>query len=178
LTSIHPPLVAFSGPSTLLSNTRVSELEWWAPGYTFYIDMRVLELEAYDTILGYDWLKKHNPMACHWDLKTMEFQERGQHVHLQGIQHEQLSLDVMSPEQFVKCYIGNDIWALTVVQTVSTSPIEEVPHAIDQVLQEFPDVFEDPNELPTHRAYDHSIPLLLVYFSQQHTISLFSPTQR
>jgi hypothetical protein len=48
-----PPLVAFSGPSTLLSNTRVSELEWWAPGYSFYTDMRVLELEAYDTILGY-----------------------------------------------------------------------------------------------------------------------------
>jgi hypothetical protein len=137
--------------------------------------MRVLELEAYDTILGYDWLKKHNPMSCHWDLKIMEFQERGQHVHLQGIQQEQLSLDAMSPEQFVKCYIGNDIWALTVVQTVSTSPIEEVPHAIDQ---EFPDVFEDPNELPTHKAYDHSIPLLPESISVNNIPYRYSPLHK
>jgi hypothetical protein len=99
-------------------------------------------------------------------------------VHLQGIQQEQLSLDAMSPEQFVKCYIGNDIWALTVVQTVSTSPIEEVPHAINQVLQEFPDVFEDPNELPTHRAYDHSIPLLPESISVNNIPYRYSPLHK
>jgi hypothetical protein len=37
-------------------------------------------------------------------------------VHLQGIQQDQLSLLVLSPEQFVKLSIGNDIWAMALVQ--------------------------------------------------------------
>jgi hypothetical protein len=48
--------------------------------------MRVLQLGAYDAILGYDWLKAHSPVVCHWELKTVEFQEGEQHVHLQGMQ--------------------------------------------------------------------------------------------
>jgi hypothetical protein len=132
-----PIQVRVANGEPLLSTTRVSELEWWAQGYTFYTDMRVLQFGSYDAILCYDWLKQHSPMVYHWDMKTMEFQEKGQHVHLQGIQQEQLSLDAISPEQFVKWYTGNDIWALAVVQSVRTSLAAEVPHVIDQVLQEF-----------------------------------------
>jgi hypothetical protein len=79
----NPIQVRVANGDTLMSSTSVNGLEWWAQGYTFYTDMRVLELKAYDAILGYDWLRQHSPMICHWDLKTMEFQERGQHVHLQ-----------------------------------------------------------------------------------------------
>jgi hypothetical protein len=35
--------------------------------------MRVLDIGVYDAILGYDWLKSHSPMICHWKLKTIEF---------------------------------------------------------------------------------------------------------
>jgi hypothetical protein len=55
------------------STTQVSALEWWTQGYTFHIDMRVLQLGAYNAILGYDWLRAHSPMVCHWELKTLEF---------------------------------------------------------------------------------------------------------
>jgi hypothetical protein len=64
--------------------------------------MRVLNIGAYNAILGYDWLKSHSPMICHWELKTIEFQDQGQRVHLHGIKQDQMSLDAMSPEQFVK----------------------------------------------------------------------------
>jgi hypothetical protein len=37
----------------------------------------VLELDAYDAILGYDWLKIHNPMICHWELKHWNFRNKG-----------------------------------------------------------------------------------------------------
>jgi hypothetical protein len=76
-------------------------------------------MEAYDAILGYDWLSSHNPMMCHWDLKALEFQDKGQRVQLQGIQSAQLSLTSITPEQFVKMQSGNDIWALAVVQQPS-----------------------------------------------------------
>jgi len=41
---------------------------------------------AFDAILGYDWLKLQSPMQCHWTEKTMEFDDNGTSVKLQGIQ--------------------------------------------------------------------------------------------
>jgi hypothetical protein len=35
--------------------------------------MRVLDMTSYDAILGYDWLKAHSPIVCHWEHKTLEF---------------------------------------------------------------------------------------------------------
>lgn len=35
--------------------------------HTMVTDMQVLDLGGYDAILGYDWLKLHSPMTCHWD---------------------------------------------------------------------------------------------------------------
>jgi hypothetical protein len=69
----------------MLSNQYVPALEWWAQGYTFYTNMRVLQMISYDAVLGYDWLKIHSPMICHWELKALEFNEKGQQVHLEGI---------------------------------------------------------------------------------------------
>jgi hypothetical protein len=57
----------------LRSNTMVKAMEWWANGHTYVSDMRVLELGAYDAILGYDWLKGHSPMHCDWEKKVISF---------------------------------------------------------------------------------------------------------
>jgi hypothetical protein len=135
-------------------------MEWWTHGYTFHTDMRVLNIGAYNAILGYDWLKSHSHMICHWELKTIEFQDQGQRVHLQGLKQDQMSLDAMSPEQFVKWSHDNDIWALVVVQQLYDSHEQEVPALVVQALAEFHDVFAESTELPPHRQYDHAIPLL------------------
>jgi hypothetical protein len=111
----------------LASSQQVKALKWWSQGYTFSTNMRVLQLGAYDAILGYDWLKAHSPVVCHWELKTMEFQEGEQHVHLQGMQLEQGSFDALSPEQFVKSFKGNDIWAIAVVRQVDAIDTDSVP---------------------------------------------------
>jgi hypothetical protein len=41
-------------------------------------------LEAYDVILGYDWLKAHSPMECDWINKVLTFTDQGKKVRLQG----------------------------------------------------------------------------------------------
>jgi hypothetical protein len=38
---------------------------------------------------------------------------------------------------------------------------EQIPDIIAKVLDEFPNVFDEPKELPPHREYDHTILLLL-----------------
>jgi hypothetical protein len=99
-------------------------------------------------------------MVCHWELKTIEFQEKGKLVHLEGLQPGQLELSAISTEQFVKWQKGNDILAMAIVETTVDSKPTPVPTPVLQVLEEFSDTFSAPSELPPQRDYDHAIPLL------------------
>jgi hypothetical protein len=47
-----------------------------------------------------------------------------------------------------------------VQNTKDTSQKDIQPTPITAVLEEFSNVFEDPSTLPSHREYDHTIPLL------------------
>jgi hypothetical protein len=59
-------------------------VKWKARGHVYRTAMRVLALEAYDVILGYDWLKQHRPMHYDWINKVLTFCDQGVEVRLQG----------------------------------------------------------------------------------------------
>jgi hypothetical protein len=114
-TDVIPMKVKVANGETILSDQYIPALEWWAQGFTFYTDMRVLHMVAYDAVLGYDWLRTHSPMICHWKFKALEFIEGDQHVHLEGVKKVGSSVSSISLEQLVKWQKGNDIWAMVVV---------------------------------------------------------------
>ena len=72
-------------------NKMVKQLAWQVPGHTFHTDLRVLQLSAYDAVLGMDWLSDHSPMNCHWKLKRISFETEGKTVQLQGVRTTNLS---------------------------------------------------------------------------------------
>jgi hypothetical protein len=143
----------------LISDQMVPQLEWWCQGFTLATDMRVLELEAYDAILGYDWLKSHSPMTCHWADRTLEFRDMGRDIKLQGVKQAPLSVQAMEAEQLWKCAKGNDIWAFAVVKCVKEQAEQVVPEDIQSLIDEYTDLFQEPKQLPPSRVYDHAIPL-------------------
>lgn len=73
----------------MVSNKVVHQIAWWCQGHTLETDMKVLDLDVYDAILGFDWLKPYNPMNCHWDNRTIEFENKGKLIKLQGVYHQQ-----------------------------------------------------------------------------------------
>ena len=72
-----PKQVKLPNGQLLVSDSKVPQMEWWCQGHTLVHDMQVLDLTAYDAILGYDWLKLHSPMTCLWNQYTIEFVEKG-----------------------------------------------------------------------------------------------------
>jgi hypothetical protein len=70
--AVKPMHVKVANGHALISSYQVFGVQWLAQGHTFHTDMRVLDLGAYDAILGYDWLRTHSRMVCHWELKTMD----------------------------------------------------------------------------------------------------------
>ena len=71
---------------------------------------------------------------------------------------------ILSTRKLCKLLKKKAIGALVVLQSHVTSsesrPIQPVPPEIAQLLSEFQDVFQEPQELPPQRSVDHSIPLL------------------
>lgn len=144
----------------LICDQIVPAMEWWSQGYTFQQEMKVIELGAYDAILGMDWLKPRSPMVCDWDKKTIQFPESGAHVLLQGVHISMDTLQQITGDQLYKLACGNDIWALAVLSPAASEKDTSNSIVINHVLTEFHDVFQEPTGLPPSRAYDHCIPLL------------------
>jgi hypothetical protein len=53
------------------STAQVLGLQWTYEGHTFSDNMCLLDIGAYDAILGMDWLDRCSPMYCHWARKVL-----------------------------------------------------------------------------------------------------------
>jgi hypothetical protein len=122
--------------------------------------MRVLALEAYDVILGYDWLKQHSPMHYDWINKVLTFCDQGVKVRLQGdvdLKREVQQVSVLQLEKWVK---GDEVWVFVMSEEVKGEEDVAGNETLTVILEEFEDVFAVPTQLPPTRPYDHHIPLL------------------
>jgi hypothetical protein len=145
---------------------KVENLQWYIQGHTLSSDMVVLDMGPYDAIIGYDWLKKNSPMQFDWNQKTIQFSLHGKTVKLQGLLEPPLQATPISATQVYKAARGNDTWAYVILaptpHPLEASPPDNTtpPPSVQQILDRYKDVFEDPKTLPPPRSYDHSIPLL------------------
>lgn len=154
-----PKTVKVANGEVLISDQMVPQLEWWIQGHTFSCDMRVLDIAAYDCILGYDWPKLNSPITHHWEHKTMEFMYKGQLVTIKGVNSNNLAVQELSADKLLKWDAGNDIWAFAIVKVLPDQAGPSVLEEIQEVLDEFKDAFTEPKELPPSRVYDHPIPI-------------------
>ena len=155
-----PRQVKLANGQVLQSDLWVPNMPWFCNGHTLHADMRVLDITAFDAILGYDWLKPLSPMTCHSIEKTMEFCYQGKQVCLQGVQPPPCTIQELSADQLVKLWKGNDIWALALVVQDTDHHSSDKTQEIQDLLKQYADVFQTPKQLPPSRVYDHTIPLL------------------
>ena len=66
----------------------------------------------------------------------------------------------MDIDQLRKSLVGNDVWALALIERAPSDQVtgSNAPD-VQKLLTEFEDVFEEPKALPPHRSFDHAITL-------------------
>lgn len=120
-----------------------------------------MELGVYDAILGMDWLEHHNPQID-WVGKSMVIPSEKGHIHLQGNSTSTLSENLLSALQFTSmCRTGAVSHVVQLYMVSDTKePSAAIPSVVQHVLDQFEDVFAEPQGLPPRRACDHRIPLI------------------
>lgn len=123
---------------------------WSIQGYDFQADLKVLPLSSYDMILGLDWLEQFSPMKVHWKQKWMVLPYKNSSITLFGSLpnlHEGFIIQVCSVQ------VSMQVSAKDTVTASISIPIQEL-------IEEFAELFEVPRDLPPSRHCDHSIPLV------------------
>jgi hypothetical protein len=107
----------------------------------------VLDLSAFDAIVGMNWLQAFSPMQIHWEHKWILIPCQGKCSLLQeidAVQTTSVCLHVFSAE-------ANNSTAMA-----ATLLHPQIQHLVDS----FAALFEPPSSLPPSRSCNHSIPLL------------------
>jgi hypothetical protein len=107
------------------------------------------------------WLEQMGLMTTHWVDKWFEFDWQGGVCHLQGITAYTKHCEKISVAELQCLHQSSSIQYLLQLSFISDSTSQTVvPHIVAMVLDNYQSVFEEPKDLPPHRKYDHTIPLL------------------
>jgi hypothetical protein len=71
--------------NNLFCSSEMLNVVWFVQGYIFQSDLKVLELQNFDMILGLEWLEQYSPMKVHWAHKWLTIPCHHTHITLHGI---------------------------------------------------------------------------------------------
>jgi len=147
-TLTHPMAVRVADGNSICCTSELSGAEWSVQGISFHSDLRVIPLGCYDMIVGMDWLQAFSPMKVDWVNKWISIPYGTRHVRLQGIPPDSGSVSLIQ------------LLNIAASEPSSQSEHQQIPIEIQQLIDEFADLFAEPTELPPRRHCDHHIPLV------------------
>ncbi|KAJ3690052.1 hypothetical protein LUZ61_019216 [Rhynchospora tenuis] len=157
-----PLHVRIANGAAMATSLKCPQLQFSLQNHKMSGEMRLLNIQGYDLILGMDWLALHGPMTIDWKLGQLQLFHNNQKLVFQ-VQNEMSEVkvcqEILNPVQEVKkgslmllahIFVADDLH-----QNITT-----VPSQLQPVLDAFQHVFQDPTTLPPNRSVDHTIPLL------------------
>ncbi|KAF5778414.1 putative nucleotidyltransferase, Ribonuclease H [Helianthus annuus] len=156
-----PPFSVLVGSGERLPCTGVArQVELCIQGSSVLVDFFVLPLQGWDMVLGVSWLSTLGPVLTNYATSTFEFTLGDNRVCWQGE-----TTTTAEPIQFhglkklaQSCAIAH-YFHLHLLPS-QEAPLPQVPPDIQQLLDEFSQVFQPPIGLPPTRPQDHVISLL------------------
>ncbi|KAK1629780.1 hypothetical protein QYE76_004095 [Lolium multiflorum] len=164
LTDIAPRSVTVAGGGQLACTAVAHGCQFSLQGMQLSTDFRILDLQGADIILGVNWFKQYNPV-------TFDFIERSLTISIEDKQHtfqdHILSADnLIISAEYCNKLLEQGATGYLLVPTLDaddntcTTTVPVTPADLQELLDKFPDIFQEPSGLPPPRACDHSIPLI------------------
>uniref|UniRef100_A0A2N9FBV1 Retrotransposon gag domain-containing protein n=1 Tax=Fagus sylvatica TaxID=28930 RepID=A0A2N9FBV1_FAGSY len=130
------------------------EVKFKMQGLHLKLTFNLLELGGYGIVLGTQWLSTLG--MINWDFKNlmMGFMHEGKKVWLQGLK-EKPNLIQGSKDFKGKATMKGLLFQIMPCELASIQ--EEIGAPIRELVEEFPQVFEEPKGLPPKRNHEHQI---------------------
>ncbi|XP_071933241.1 uncharacterized protein [Coffea arabica] len=144
----------------LQSRTITKPVTWRMQGYEFQHHFNTLRLGGCDMILGVDWLARYSPMEFDFRGLSMKFKRGKQPVELKG-EDNTVQLRLIKGSRLHKWTRKQAYGILAQVSAVEDKELDQEPTSpeMEELLQRFKDVFQEPQGLPPERSQDHCITL-------------------
>jgi hypothetical protein len=136
----------------------------------FEADVFIMDLSNYNMVLGVQWLSMLGDILCNYKHLWMSFDWQGQRVLLKGespikfqaIELAQLQGLLNNSEQVAELHLCS----LQVLEdddlTISSLTVKQHQHqdtTLTTLLENYSELFQEPEGLPSARGHDHIIPL-------------------
>jgi hypothetical protein len=150
----------------------IPDFEWGVQGHTFSHSVHVLNLGCYDMILGADWLDLHSPMWVHWRKKVLRFTHDKKRITLWEVWSQVSSCKRISAkklqglighhavDQLVLVHSCPDMTINSLSDTAVPQQEKPLHPQVQELIDEFQHLFQEPSTLPPKRSQDHTIPLV------------------
>ncbi|XP_020092846.1 uncharacterized protein LOC109713256 [Ananas comosus] len=153
-----PPLVVtIADGHKMLSKLKCPEFSWTMQGQRFVTELRVIRIEGVSIVLGIDWLKSYGKVTFDFLLNSVTIVKDGQKLELKGIE-EGAKLKMITAAQWNQEMCTGECYLLShQLMPDKTEATANVHPWIQQVLEQYKDVFEEPKGMPPARVEDHKI---------------------
>ncbi|KAJ4750853.1 polyprotein [Rhynchospora pubera] len=168
ITSLHilvshtnPMVVMVANDNKMVTDTKCDHLKFSIQGHEFHKEVRLLDVQGYDMILGLDWLMSLDPMMIDWSKGIIEFNKEGKKVVLQ-VQAEKAEVTLLHSGINIAQELkeGSEILIAQLFHlSEDAKSTERVHPALKEIIAGFSEVFKEPTGLPPKRGIDHAIPL-------------------
>ncbi|KAF5480441.1 hypothetical protein F2P56_001190 [Juglans regia] len=160
LSRVHIPLVnedkirvKVANGEMVNSEGKVTGVNVSVQGSYFLVDMYVMVLAGCDMVLGVQWLQGLGPILWNFRELTMQFTIQQAAVQLKG-----LTVNTWIEGPIHKCsQMENKGIILHFIEQIAKHQPNQIPENIQQLLNDYPDIFATPKGLPPNRSHDHAI---------------------
>ena len=148
-------------------------LRWKMQGIDFQADVYIIELSNCEMVLGIQWLSLLGDILCNYKHLWMSFDWQGQRILLKGenpskfqtIELKQMSSLIGNHKQVVDYFVCSlstaeeETGVITYSATQASQFGDIKDNHLQQLLESYQDLFQEPTGLPPPRTHDHKIPL-------------------
>lgn len=166
---VEPMTVKVADGGQLICSKIIRNFSWRMQGVKFTADVMLLPLSGSDLVLGVHWFSQLGPVLWDFANLTMQFTHHGKKVHLGGIQKKWLkniqshkinilfqASGVLSMLQIIPVATKSD----PQLMNMETSQHDDLNIGIQDLLEQYDEVFKEPSGLPPSREeFNHRIPL-------------------
>ncbi|XP_027088658.1 uncharacterized protein [Coffea arabica] len=154
---VDPFSIIVGNGACVTSKAICPKVVWGINQYKFCYDLKVMDLSSWDIILGVDWMTHFSPITFDFHQLTISLHNQGEVV--QG-QTENCVLDLIRGGD-LRNFIEYKKQMCLAMRIGQDNPSGEyvMPTEVQEIIEEFANVFETPTKLPPTREIDHEIPL-------------------